>query len=429
MLRLIFVLTCVIVGAYYALQSPFYALLFYLGNAYFRPEVWVWSTSTIVALNLSLITGVYVCLAMILSGSRRAVDRTFLLVVFFLMHTLASTLLSEDFDYSWYYWKSFLKTVIILYVMVILVDDIYKLRMTMMVMVYSLIFEIKQGLVYLLLMQGVKNSNGHPVLGDDNGVALGMLMLVPVCVVLQQTTRHKWAQWLYRLLLISALYRGISSYSRGAFLACIAMGIVYWLRAAHKLRVLLAMIVITAIVVPTMPEQFWNRMQTIETYNETQEGSALGRLHFWAVAIKMAEAHPVFGIGYNGYTRVYDQYDFSKGRYGKKRAVHSSWLGTLAELGYVGALILALIIFVSFWNCHVVHKFAKQFHELSSLRLYAIALETSLVVWLVGGSFHIFQYNEFVWHYLTLTFVLRMLVRESYLSHTALSYHESLVKA
>lgn len=301
MLRIIFVLICTVIGAYYALQSPFYALLFYLGNAYFRPEFWVWSTATIAVLNLSLITGVYVCLATFISARPRTVHSTFLLVVLFLIHTLVSTLLSEDFDYSWYYWKSFLKTMIILYIMIILIDNIYKLRMTMMVMVFSMIFEIKQGFAHLLLMPGVKNSNSHPMLGEENGVALGMLMLVPVCVVLQQTTENRWAQWIYRLFLISTLYRSICSYSRGAFLACITMGMVYWIRAAHKLRVLLAVIVIVAVVVPTMPEKFWSRMQTIETYEEVQEGSALGRLHFWAVAIKMVEAHPIFGIGYNAY--------------------------------------------------------------------------------------------------------------------------------
>jgi hypothetical protein len=58
MLRNIFVLSIIAIGIFYAAQGPFYALLFYLWNAYFRPEYWVWST-LIGQLNLSLFIGLY----------------------------------------------------------------------------------------------------------------------------------------------------------------------------------------------------------------------------------------------------------------------------------------------------------------------------------------------------------------------------------
>ena len=41
MLRLIFVTCIVMVGIFFAVQGAFYALLFYLWNAYFRPAEWV----------------------------------------------------------------------------------------------------------------------------------------------------------------------------------------------------------------------------------------------------------------------------------------------------------------------------------------------------------------------------------------------------
>ena len=59
MLRLIFIGIIVVVGAFYALMSPFYGLLFYLWNAYFRPEEWIWWVDLRV-LRLSWIIGVYV---------------------------------------------------------------------------------------------------------------------------------------------------------------------------------------------------------------------------------------------------------------------------------------------------------------------------------------------------------------------------------
>ena len=61
-----------------------------------------------------------------------------------------------------------------------------------------------------------------------------------------------------------------------------------------------------------------------------------------AVAIRMANAHPLFGIGHNAYNTAYNAYDFSKGAYGSGRSVHSSFFGILAELGYEADQIAAL---------------------------------------------------------------------------------------
>jgi O-antigen ligase len=95
-------------------------------------------------------------------------------------------------------------------------------------------------------------------------------------------------------------------------------------------------------------------MKTIQTYEEDQDMSALGRLHFWSVAFIMAKANPLWGVGYNGYNLSYNDYDFSHGEYNSRRAeraekgrsVHSSFLAVLAELGFVGAALYGLIIIV-----------------------------------------------------------------------------------
>ena len=42
MLRNVFVLAIVAVGTWYAFQGPYYALLFYLWNAYFRQDDWTY---------------------------------------------------------------------------------------------------------------------------------------------------------------------------------------------------------------------------------------------------------------------------------------------------------------------------------------------------------------------------------------------------
>ncbi len=57
MLRLIFVFSIILIGIRFAFEGSFYVLLFYLWNAYFRPEYWVWDP-IIWYLDLSLGIGI-----------------------------------------------------------------------------------------------------------------------------------------------------------------------------------------------------------------------------------------------------------------------------------------------------------------------------------------------------------------------------------
>src|SRR5215510_742064 len=67
MLRAIFVILAILIGIRYSLKGPFYALLFYLWIAYFRPEYWLW-WDFFSQLNLSLIVGIAVLGGTLLSG-------------------------------------------------------------------------------------------------------------------------------------------------------------------------------------------------------------------------------------------------------------------------------------------------------------------------------------------------------------------------
>jgi putative inorganic carbon (hco3(-)) transporter len=224
--------------------------------------------------------------------------------------------------------------------------------------------------------------------------------------LLAHTASWKWARPAYWALLIGVFYRALSSYSRGAFVACIALAVIYWLQSRYKFRTLMSLLIVMMIIVATLPEAFWIRMNIIRTYEEEEDESALGRLHFWQVALVMAQAHPVFGIGFNAYNQAYDAYDFSQGKYGRMRSVHSSPLGITAELGFLGLALYALILLCAFRSCSRVSQLVTGHPELIHLESTAIALRSGLCVYLVGGSFLPFQYNEMFWHYIFLSFIV-----------------------
>jgi probable O-glycosylation ligase (exosortase A-associated) len=405
MLRLIFVLAITTVGLWYAVRSPYYALLFYVWNAYFRPEAWVWDASLVAGLNLSYVAALIVVITSVFSTRRWPFNGHLGLIAVFAGQCVLSTSFSAY--QTWPLLLEFLKLLVMTYMIVVLVDNLARLRMFLVVLALSLGFEAaKQGWFELFLHPGARNDNVIPFLGDNNGVAVGLWMLVSILGGLSQTTERQWLRRLFQAMLIGTAYRAVTTYSRGGVVAGAALAAVYWLRAGKKLVVMLTVVLVVGLVVYVMPEAFWQRMDTISEPEETQDVSVQGRYHFWGVALAMANAHPISGVGFRAYEPAYDTFDSSRGLFGSARAVHSVWFGVLAELGYPGLALYGLIFLLGIRNCRRVQRLPDAGPDSSELKVYAGALEGSLVAFMIGGAFLATQYTEMPWHCVGMTIAL-----------------------
>jgi probable O-glycosylation ligase (exosortase A-associated) len=420
MVRTLFVIAIIFVGGIASLTSSFHALLFYLWIAYFRPEFWVWDNGFLQGLQLSLVAGVWTIVATVVYGAKPQFNVRTLLLVLMLAASTVSTFSSPYINYATGYWQDFAKVIVITYLISILVNDEARLRLTLAVISLSIGLEAaKQGLVQLLLNPGAKNFNSTGAFGDENLTAVGMFMIAPMLLVLGQTSRVRWHAWIWRLLALGVFYRGISTYSRGGFLACGAMLVVYIWRSPHRVRSFAAIALLAVLIVPILPTAYWDRMNTIKATDEERDASAEGRVHFWEVAMRMANAYPLTGIGHNAFNAAYDKYDFSNGQYGERRSVHSSWFGVVSELGYPGLLTFVLSILSALLSCRRARKLAARLPDSPHLARYSLALECALAAFVVGGSFVIFQYAELLWHVLGLTMALEAIVRARIAEQTA----------
>jgi putative inorganic carbon (hco3(-)) transporter len=412
MIRTVLVFVGLTVGWGFALQSALYAACLYLWIAYFRPESWAWS-DIFTTLNLSYFAGAYLVIRTIAAGTKITFDWRSTLLVLFLIHSLISTSFGLNPTYSFGYWQEFAKMIVVAILLTNIIQTSADLRLVMTVIALSLGFEAaKQGWAQMILNPGARNSNGVPFLGDNNLVAVGMAMLIPIIGALA-TTSTGWQKRAFQFLNIGVLYRAISTYSRGGFLSIGAVSAIWFWRSPHKLKTLAAVVIASALILPVLPQQFWDRMSTITGPGDAKDDSRQSRLHFWQVAIVMANDRPLIGVGHSGYPKAYNRYDWTEGKFRTNRAVHSAWFGVLAELGYPGLLLFILIIFGSLRACRRVRLAAKRGELSGPLGAYAIAFETSLVAFVVGGSFVSFHYCEMLWHYFALTIALeRVAVRE-----------------
>jgi probable O-glycosylation ligase (exosortase A-associated) len=404
-LRLLFVLVIVLAGIYYSLQGAFYILLFYLWNAYFRPEEWVWS-SVLYQLRLSLAIGSMLALASIPSLGQFRLSPETGLILLFLAQSTVSWLVSAYMALTTDYYVEFLKVIIITLLITVLVGDTKRFRLTLLVIAFSLGLEAaKQGWAQLVLNPGAPNNNTQVVLGDNNGVAMGMMMLVPVFMALAQTASTRWERYLHRFFLVGVLYRGISTYSRGGFLAAGTIGLITLLRSKHKIRGLIIVAVLSTVIATAMPQRFWDRMDTITAEGDERDASAQSRLYFWQLATQMAHDHPATGVGFNAFRFAFASYDQSGGSYGEIRAVHSVWFGVVSDLGYPGLVIFVTLIgmvLLRYW------RIRRQAHArgLTEIGIYATNLQTSILAFVVGGTFLSAHYLELIWHFFGLSIAL-----------------------
>jgi putative inorganic carbon (hco3(-)) transporter len=412
MLRSLFVGLLVLTGFSAMAVSQLGGLLFYLWYAMFRPEAWVYFD--LASFRLSSIVGGLFVLSSFIRGivpvTRHPLCKA---MIAFLATTLLSQLNAIDPENGWN-WILYLAKLILICLMVVrLVNTPQRFVLVVGVISASFGFHTATAGAVSLLGGGLRFAEGAAgAFVDNNGYALGTVMIIPLLIATGQNLPFaigpRWKRLgkclgkvLYLAALLSA-YTVVSTFSRGGLLGLIAMtGALFSLQRRRLLFLGLAAVILAMLPLVPLPEGWTDRMQTIETYEEVQEESALSRIHFWRVAVDMARAHPFFGIGLRNYDATYDKYDFSYGTYGSHRSVHSSHLQVLAETGFVGGGFYLFLLFYSILVAFRVRSRSKIQsipNELQDfLRTSSNAMIASILGFVVGGAFIALSINDLTW--------------------------------
>jgi O-antigen ligase len=183
---------------------------------------------------------------------------------------------------------------------------------------------------------------------DPNYLAATIVAALALSGGLAVWRREPWV----RLLLAGAapvlLYGLIATQSRGGLIAgatAVVMGVV--LLPTQRRRILAALIPILALMAlffSLNPEAYKRITQP--------DGGGTGRTELWRIAWRIAEDHPIVGIGVNNFVAREQGYVLRVGslRYAQElvidnpKVVHNMYLQMLAETGIVGlALFLAMV--------------------------------------------------------------------------------------
>ena len=411
MLRSLLILAILIPGFFAALRNRYVALLMYLWFALFRPQDWMWIDIT--NLRLSMVFGIVLLVPALGAGLfPNATHPLSIGMILFLCSSVISQMDAVQPEIGWV-WIDFLFRLFLACMMLVtLTSNSKRVVGVFAVIGGSLGFHAAKAGLAFVVGGGTRFADGLAgAFVDNNGYALGTVMIMPLLLATAQNIEFLMPSegtirtWVRRGVYMSVplcMFAVIGTYSRGGFLSLSAALLVFLMLQKRRFTALASLGVVLAVVltVVPLPKSYTERLETIQTYKEVGEDSALSRPHFWKVGINMGLEKP-FGVGLRQYEAAYDRFDFLYGRFGSGRAVHSAHVQVFAEQGFLGALVWVGLFAWAFIACLRIRS--RSFSERLSaedrklLFTTANALLTSMSGFLVGGSFLALALNDVTW--------------------------------
>jgi probable O-glycosylation ligase (exosortase A-associated) len=281
-------------------------------------------------------------------------------------------------------WNKVMKIYFMTFIALMLLINKHHIMAFVWVTTFSLALLGAKGGIFTILHGGNYRVWGPPgtFIGDNNHFALAVIMTVPLLHFLQLQMRKKWQRHVFSALMLFCAASALGSHSRGALLAMMAMGGVLWLRSPRKGVMLVAILLVALVMLPLMPQEWWDRMGTIETYEE--DASAMGRINGWLVAIEVAKHH-LFG---GGMSYQHEIFFLLWGVVNNDViAAHSIYFQILGNHGFIGLFLYLMVWFTTFYNAGWLRKHGRAQDQSKWVADLGSMVQVSLVGFAVGGAF------------------------------------------
>lgn len=407
-------LAAVIFGALpLVVQRPYIGILLWSWISYMNPHRLTWGFAYDFPF-AALVAGAAM-LGLLLSKEPKRIPWTpttvaLALFVLWMSLTTAFAFFPEE---AMSHWEKVIKIQIMTFVMLMLMAERQRLHLLVWVIVASLAFYGIKGGIFAVLTGGeyrVWGPDGSFIEGN-NELALTLIMALPLMRYLHVTTSNKYIRWALVASMALCTISVAASYSRGALLTLAVVGFVFWLKGRHKFVVGVAIAAAAAVVLALMPAQWYQRMDTIDQYE--QDASAMGRIYAWQFAYNLAKDRPLVGGGFKAFDRslhpIYAPSTDDPDAYIATDA-HSVYFKVLGEHGFVGLALFLLLMALGFRTATWVLRHSKTRPELSWATALASMTQVSLVAYAVGGAFLGLTYFDLYYNLIAILILTRVCV-------------------
>jgi probable O-glycosylation ligase (exosortase A-associated) len=228
---------------------------------------------------------------------------------------------------------------------------------------------------------GVRFNGGiGGMMSDNNTMATGLAMGVPLCWCALTVVRSKVMKAGFGILLVASISAIVMTHSRGGALATAAVLLMIALRSRRKLITLALLVVVTAPAVYLVKDTYFDRLATLQDVES--DTSASSRIVFAKAAVAIWRDYPALGVGFGGLNerRIISQY--AEGGEWSDFVIHDTYLQMLVDSGAFAFLIYISLLFGTIAWLWISSRRVRRSHP--GLEVYPLALHTSMVAFAVG---------------------------------------------
>ena len=409
----------VYVSAPVGLFWPFGGILVWCIISYWNPHRLAWGLDSFrpaLFIGIPLLVGIFIQL---ITGGRslRVTNEReqWLFIVLWVIFTLSTIFAIYPYgpDNAWQQWEQKTKIMLMSLLTAFVVIDEKKLRYLLATIALSIGYYGFKGGIFSVLTGGQHRVWGpdRTFIADNNDLGLALLIIIPILYYLpncwKDSKYSKYIRGFFRLTCFLCLISVIFTYSRGALLGLLVLAVVFLVRQKKKAWALALVVPAVFLSLLFIPDQWFDRMETIQTYEE--DSSAMARINAWTFAWNLALDYPILGGGFG----VFQPEMFRKYAPNPNSVTdaHSSYFEMLAENGFLGLVIYVSLLASCWLSLRKLQKLAKRFPEYGWVVDYTEMLELSVVAYVVSGAFLGRAYFDLFYHIIMSVIILKSLVK------------------
>lgn len=391
-----------------AIARPYIGILVFAWLGYLNPHRFAWGFAY--SLPFAAIIGGATILGFLFTKEKDRLPLNGLMIVWFawILWMNVTTVFALNPEEAIEEWDRAMKIQLTSIMTVSLMQSRYKLTTLIWVIALSVGFYGIKGGIFVALTGGNYLVWGPPgtFFEGNNGLAVALIMVLPLFWYLRAQNENPWIK---RAMLICAVLISLSilgSYSRGAVIGLAAVSVYLVFKSRHRWKLLPVLVICGATFLAFLPERWYERLATIQTYEE--DGSAMGRINAWYFAYNLAKDRPVLGGGYNTFERnlfrkyAPDPEDFHD--------AHSIYFEALAEHGFVGLGLFISLGWLALRHGNRIRRMCRGKPDYQWAFDLASMVQVCLVGYAVSGMFVGLAYFDLYYHLLAIIVLTRILV-------------------
>jgi len=333
-------------------------------------------------------------------------DRTTVLVLIFLVIAALSQFTSlADASLGWDILDKLWKIVALNLLVVCCVRTRLRIHVLLLTICLGVGFNGAGEALKYLLSAGGHKIEGLPNWGDNNQVALIVLMTMPILAYIREVSEAPLLRLGALAGIILFAICVIATASRGGLAGLLLLALAGIVSSRFKVRYLAAMLIAGMVLVQTVPESWTQRMNTIQSAD--QDSSFMGRVIVWKLSTLIALDHPLLGGGLHAVQSadVWNAYVPSFGKLSFiptdapdviPRAAHSIYFEVLGDTGILGLSVFLGIMASCFLTGFRIKAAARNRPDLQWAARLASMLQLSLICFLSTGALLSAAYHDLV---------------------------------